>query len=416
MSIPKRKTNINVYSGKELTERRQELLDMITKSDTYLPDGILHDDLDLGMLDFVKGNFKVISDGEQIPIIPRILTIQRWGEITNEWTFSDEDRNIKVPFISVIRKPDVQPGTNPVTTRTIPDRRQFFYASVKTWDGNNFGTDIYKMPQPVAIDIGYEVIIVCHKFRDLNRFNKIVLQKFSSRQAYTMVKGHYIPIILDRNSDNSPIDSIDGRRFYLQTYEFTMLGFLIDPEEFEVIPGVNKVLLVMESNSKSNIVEKQSYYKSGVEVTCTTLTADGKQLAFSVEETIGHIFYVTVNGIIQEYGTDYYNIGGTSKITFINPPECKSSVTICYYNIRNKTYFESCGYPYLVIEEENFTYTGSSLSFETQYEINSVVYTVINGSINFEDYEISGDKEITLLVEPPINSSIDIIYFRLSED
>jgi len=45
MSIPKRKTNIEIYKGKQLTERRQELLEKITKSDTYLPDSVLHDDL-----------------------------------------------------------------------------------------------------------------------------------------------------------------------------------------------------------------------------------------------------------------------------------------------------------------------------------------------------------------------------------
>ena len=143
---------------------------------------------------------------------------------------------MKVPFIGVIRRPDVQPGTNPMVQRTIPDRREFFYSMVKTWDGNRIGANIYKMPQPVPVDIGFEVTIVCQKFRDLNRFNKIVLQKFSSRQAYTTVKGHYIPIILDRITDNSPIDALENRRFYLQTYEFTMLGFLIDSEEFEVKP------------------------------------------------------------------------------------------------------------------------------------------------------------------------------------
>ena len=92
------------------------------------------------------------------------------------------------------------------------------------------GADIYKMPQPVAIDISYEVTIVCTKFRDLNKFNKIVLQKFSSRQAYTTVKGHYIPIILDGIDDSTPMESLDSRRFYIQNYKFTLLGILIDSE------------------------------------------------------------------------------------------------------------------------------------------------------------------------------------------
>ena len=75
MGMPKRKTDLQVYRGKELTERRQELLDRITKSDTFLPDTILHDDLDSGMLDYVKKEFQVVSDGSKIPVIPKILTI-----------------------------------------------------------------------------------------------------------------------------------------------------------------------------------------------------------------------------------------------------------------------------------------------------------------------------------------------------
>ena len=255
MGYPKKKNNISVYQGNQLVERRQELLDRITKSDSYLPDSVLHDDLDLGMLDFVRNNFKVISDGEQIPMIPKILTMQRWGEFTNTWNFSDLDGNVKLPFIGVIRKPDVQPGTNPSLQRTIPDRQQFHYASVPTWDGTQMGADIYKIPQPVAIDIGYEITIVCTKFRDLNKFNQIVMQKFSSRQAYTTVKGHYIPIVLDTITDNSPVD-LDNRRFYIQTYNFTLLGFIIDEEEFEIKPAVSRFFLMNEFIQSNNFEKK----------------------------------------------------------------------------------------------------------------------------------------------------------------
>ena len=186
MGLPKRKNNIDVYGGKEyyqgkqVMDRRQGLLDRITKSDSYLPDSILHDDLDAGMLNFVKENFVIISDGEKIPVIPRIMTIQRWGEFTNNWEFSDNDGNVKLPFIAVIRKPDVQPGTNPSIQRTIPDRRTFHYATVPTWNGTQMGADVYKIPQPVAVDISFEVTIICTKFRDLNRFNKIVFEKSST--------------------------------------------------------------------------------------------------------------------------------------------------------------------------------------------------------------------------------------------
>ena len=257
MAYP-RKTNIEVYDQKENLERRQELLDRITNADTYLPDSVLHDDLDLGMLEFVKENFKVVSDDDQIPIIPKILTVQRWGEISNNWTFADDDGNMKVPFVGVVRKPDVQPGSNPSLIRTIPERREFHYATVETWDGQQRGADVYKIPQPVPVDIGFEVTIVCQKFRDLNKFNKIVLQKFASRQAYTTVKGHYVPIILENINDSSPIDSLDSRRYYVQTYNFLMLGFLIDPEEFEVKPAVNRLFLMTEF-LETKITRKNSF-------------------------------------------------------------------------------------------------------------------------------------------------------------
>jgi hypothetical protein len=37
------------------------------------------------------------------------------------------------------------------------------------------GADIYKMPQPVAIDMSYEIVFVCNKLRELNKFNKNVI-------------------------------------------------------------------------------------------------------------------------------------------------------------------------------------------------------------------------------------------------
>lgn len=417
MGIPKRKNNIDVYGvkptylGKDVVDRRQELLDRITKSDTYLPDSILHDDLDMGMLEFVKNNFVVVSDGDKIPVIPKILTIQRWGEFTNNWNFSDDDGNIKLPFIAVIRKPDVQPGTNPSIQRTIPDRSKFYYASVPTWNGTQMGADIYKIPQPVAVDITFEVTIVCTKFRDLNRFNKIVLQKFSSRQAYTTVKGHYIPIVLDSVDDNSPIDSLDGRRFYLQNYKFTMLGFLIDSEEFEVKPAVSRFLMMTEFVKGSNYRKK--FINKTIDITVASFTADGMQTAFSVGESIAILFSVDINGLIQELGTDYFHIPQTSKITFAAPPIDGSSITIKYHRGKNSVFIDSYGKP-IFVSTEYFVYDGSSLSFNLQNAISDVVSFDINGLVEEEGvgFDITDTSEVTLLSTPVVGSKIGVVYLH----
>jgi hypothetical protein len=224
------------------------------------------------MLEFVKNNLKVVSDNKQIPVIPRILTIQRWSQVMNTWEFSDEDNNLKVPFIGVIRRPDVQPGTNPSIQRTIPERLPFHYATVATWNGTQMGADVYKIPQPVAVDITYDVTIVCSRLRELNRFNKVIMQKFASRQAYTMVKGHYVPIVMDKLEDNSPIDQIDGRRYYLQNYTFTLLGFLIDEEEFEVKPAISRSFLLNEfiedCFDKDGEIKVKEYTKNPSKTSC----------------------------------------------------------------------------------------------------------------------------------------------------
>ena len=159
----------------------------------------------------VKLHFKVESDGKQIPVIKKILTIQRWAEFANNWEFVDKDGNIDLPFIAIIRQPEANLGTNPSVQRTIPDRHQVYYASVPTWRGNEQGMDIYTIPQPVPVDINYSIKIICNRMRELNQLNKVIMQTFSSRQAYTFIKGQYVPIVSTNISDESVMD-VDKRK------------------------------------------------------------------------------------------------------------------------------------------------------------------------------------------------------------
>ena len=200
------------------------------------------------MLEFVQEELDTSSSGEKIPVIDRILTLQRWGEFSQTWSFSTKDKNVSLPFIVVVRQPDVQYGTNPSLQYTIPDRKQFHFAKVPTWDGVRKGVDIYTIPQPIPVDITYNVKIICNRMRELNRFNKSIMQKFTSRQAYTFVKGHYIPLILTTISDESVVNT-DERRYYQQSYTFQLQGFLIDEEEFEVKPAITRSMLFFDTNT-----------------------------------------------------------------------------------------------------------------------------------------------------------------------
>lgn len=239
------KKSLPLVPQKTLLARREQLKEYINKDGTYLPKSVLHADLDRGMLDFVKGDLQLMVSGKLVPMIDIIITTQSWTQFTETWNFVDQDFNVKPPFITVVRNPDVKYGTNPSLQWTIPNRKEFYYATVPTWNGNQEGADVYKIPQPVPVDITYNVRIICNRMRELNQFNKIVLQKFSSRQSYTFIKGQYVPIIMNSVTDESVMD-LDKRKYYIQNYDFTMLGYLIDENEFEIKPAISRILQVTE--------------------------------------------------------------------------------------------------------------------------------------------------------------------------
>ena len=252
MATPKKllKT-INLTSPKILQQRREELLEQIQKDGTYLPKGIYHADLDRGMLDFVKDDLGISVDGKKVNTVDVLITTQNWAQFTQTWNFNDLDNNISPPFVATIRKPETPYGTNQgANAYRIPGRPLFQYSLVPNFDGTRNGYDVYKIPQPIPVDITYEVKIFCNRMREINSFNKKVLEKFSSRQAYTLIKGRYIPIIMDSISDESVVE-LQKRRYYIQNYTFKMLGVLLDEEQFEVSPAVSRVLTMYDISTKT---------------------------------------------------------------------------------------------------------------------------------------------------------------------
>ena len=315
MALPKKiKKHIPLTEEKSLYPRREELVEKINRDGTYLPKSILHADLDGGMLDFVKNDLKTVVSGKVIPMIDILITTQNWAQFAQTWDIQNIDKNVEPPFVTVVRVPEVKYGTNPSTVYTIPNRKHFFYAQVPTWDGQRNGLDIYKIPQPVPVDITFQVKIVCNRMRELNKFNQIVLEKFSSRQAYASIKGHYIPIIMNGITDES-VNDIEKRKYYVQSYEFTMLGFLIDEDEFEVSPAVSRVLQVLEL--QTNKTKKAKHENTNPDkLTSTALFVVGNNILselfnYTVDINVGNItnvssFDVYIND--DYYGTDLSKI------------------------------------------------------------------------------------------------------------
>ena len=251
MALPKKiKNYLPLTPEKVGRERRQQMLDDITEHGTFLPKGVLHADLDRGMLDFVKDTLQLVVDEKTVPTIDKIITNQNWSQFVESWNFQDLDSNVSLPFIATVRMPEVKYGTFQGGAANIPNRRQFFYYTVPTWDGQRKGADVYKIPQPIPVDITFNIKLFCNRMRELNEFNKIVMQTFTSKQAYTQIKGHFIPITLDSVADESAKD-LEKRKYYIANYTFVMKGLLIDEEEFQISPAITRQVTMFEVDTKT---------------------------------------------------------------------------------------------------------------------------------------------------------------------
>jgi|694.fasta_scaffold30031_3 hypothetical protein len=248
MGLPKKiKKDLDLQPGLQQTNPRQYLENFIDQKNTPLPRGIDFTDLDGGFVDWVNTELELVIDGEKIPVT--FLTAQRWTEFTKTWQSSDKYKNIKIPFISVVRKPEGQPGTNPSDFK-IPVRKTFPYMVVPTWDGNRKGADVYMAPQPVGVDLTYTIRFFTYRMAELNVLNQKVLKTFSSSQSYVNIKGNYFPIILESVGDESTIDNIDEKRYYVQTYELKMMAYTLDKDEFKIVPAVNRTVLTYDLTDK----------------------------------------------------------------------------------------------------------------------------------------------------------------------
>lgn len=310
MALPKShpvKPTLPLTYPKTLLPRREQIKDMITKDGTYLPKSLLHADLDKGFLQFVKEKFNIVSEGKKIPVVDIIITTQNWSQFVETWDFQNIDKNIEPPFLTIIRNPEVKYGNNPSVMYNIPNRRMYYYMEVPTWDGNRKGADIYKIPQPVPADFKYTVAIVCNRMREVNTLNQRVLETFASRQAYQVINGHYIPIVNDSFADESVLD-LEKRKYYIQKYDFTMMGFLIDETQFEVSPAISRILQVVEVDQRVRKGKQKKQTPPQPETIVYNYENSATTKEFFFEYTCDLIFESSVN--ITEYSVyindDYY--------------------------------------------------------------------------------------------------------------
>ena len=300
MAIPKK--NLNIIAQKELNNERVHLVEHIRQNESFLPKGVLHEDLDRGFVDFVNKDLKLTIDGKEVPVL--FISLQNWNEFTKTWQFADKYKNVQMPFITIVRNTDVVLSDN--MKHNIPYLYKKPVLKVPVWNGNRNGYDIYEIPQPIHIDVQYEVRLFSSRLRELNEFNKIVLTEFSSNQAYTDINGHYVPITLESVDDEHEINDINKKRFYVQKYNFILHGFLLDEEEFNIKPAVSRILtnykfLGEKRGRKTKKISVNKFNDGHLEIFIEFFVDSPLNVSFVVDGEY------TINGVVTD-NTTFYEI------------------------------------------------------------------------------------------------------------
>jgi hypothetical protein len=238
---------INISNNKVGLERRQEMLGEITQNGTYLPKPIDYSDIDKATLDFINNDIDLEISGEEVPVY--FMSIQKWTEFTRTWGDSDEFKDVKMPFITIVRDPDIQPGTNQDGLFNIAGFPTFTYHKVPTFNNGREGFDLYKIPQPTTSDLSYNVRFFSNRMSELNKIHNKVQRTFNSLQFYIKVHGHPMPITLESISDESRIDNIESRRYYSINFKMLVSGYILNEDDFEITPMHDRAILFFEGEN-----------------------------------------------------------------------------------------------------------------------------------------------------------------------
>jgi hypothetical protein len=219
-------------------------LDKNFENFNYLPKKILLEDIDMGLFQAVKGfNLSMLNERNRNRQVPLVWATQElWAERKINFPVLENENASEMgrPFM-VLYRTSVKDGTSP-NKYTIPNNKKFKYLKVPIFDGTVKGMDIYKVPQPIYVDLEYELVFETHFQQQANAFYELIQYQSSNRQFYINVNGYDIPVIFDDASENNTIE-INSETIFQVIFPVKILGKLVDPTKFEKVQTITKVAI-----------------------------------------------------------------------------------------------------------------------------------------------------------------------------
>lgn len=227
------KNVLKIKDGAYGPERRKNLAKEILKDSSPLPNPLEYKDIDEEFCRWVEEDLDISFEGERVPTIS-LFSNQRFSEYMQSWQNVDDKKNLLLNFKTISRENNPKAGTIVGQTRNIPGEPTFLMKRVEAIDnaGRKYYID-YRVKQPISVDLIYTVSIVTSKYELINEFNILMNDKFKSIDCYIRPKGHFIPMKINDISDKSEY-SIDNRQYYSQSYNITVMAYIMTEDSFIV--------------------------------------------------------------------------------------------------------------------------------------------------------------------------------------
>ena len=219
-------------------------LDRQFENHNLLPQKLELEDFGFAIKKFIESqNFSTMNENGIMKKVPIIYTQkEKWAERKMDWSDmrSELGEEITKPFIAIYRTA-VKKGSSPLKY-TIPNKKKFTFVKLPIFDGTLKGYDLYKIPQPVYVDVEFEVRFIGHYMQDVDDFYEMMLeQAYSDLEAYLVVNGYNIASKIGEASEDNKMSEISSERIFEVAFPLTVLGKLIDSSKFEKVNTIKKI-------------------------------------------------------------------------------------------------------------------------------------------------------------------------------
>jgi hypothetical protein len=224
----------------DVNQVQKSLFERAVDNSTYLPRGLNVEDLDRGFLDYVRTELEFVVQGKKVPV--ELFSLQKFSEHMKTWTQTDKTKTVQLPFVAIVRKPLPKRGTNFGNINfNIPDDGRYTLYRVPNEKNGRKTYELYQIPQPVNVDIEYELNFFAVHQRVANRMAQKMLKEFQSSQRYIDIYGHFMNLQWKDVSDSSQLSDLSKRRYYHFKYEMILKGYILEKEDFRIVKVLDNI-------------------------------------------------------------------------------------------------------------------------------------------------------------------------------